>query len=47
MQALTLDNLAIVAAVAFASPLLLGFAARLRVPSVEARARVTCGRRSS
>src|SRR6476660_7421772 len=34
MQALTLDNLAIVAAVAFASPLLLGFAPRLRVPSV-------------
>ena len=34
MQALTLDNLAIVAAVAFGSPLLLGFAPRLRVPSV-------------
>jgi Kef-type K+ transport system membrane component KefB len=34
MQALTLDNLAVVAAIAFASPLLLGLAPRLRVPSV-------------
>jgi Kef-type K+ transport system membrane component KefB len=34
MQALKLDNLAIVAAIAFASPLVLGLAPRLRVPSV-------------
>jgi Kef-type K+ transport system membrane component KefB len=34
MQALTLDNLAVVAAIAFASPLLLGLAPRLRAPSV-------------
>ena len=34
MQALTLDNLAVVAAVAFARPPLLGFAPRLRLTSV-------------
>jgi Kef-type K+ transport system membrane component KefB len=34
MEAVSLDNLAIVAAVAFAAPLLLGFAPGLRAPSV-------------
>jgi Kef-type K+ transport system membrane component KefB len=34
MEAVSLDNLAIVAAVAFAAPLLLGFAPWLRAPSV-------------
>src|SRR5438477_2834612 len=34
MEAVSLDNLAIVAAVAFAAPLLLGLAPWLRVPSV-------------
>ena len=34
MEAVSLDNLAIVAAVAFAAPLLLGLAPGLRIPSV-------------